>query len=502
MNYMLSLLVFSPLVGILALSFLSWKNERAIKLAGLFGTLLPLILVLIAAAGFHSSVSGLQMTEQANWISYTLEGLNGSMQLKINYELGITGLSLVLLILTAVVSFLAALASWNMKNASKSFFIFFLILELGMLGVFASQNLFLFFIFFEITLIPMFFLIGRWGYADREKAAYSFLIYNGIGSAILLIVFVALFMKTGTLNYGELTKILASPDGAAVAGSTFRLSVLVSLLIAFGIKLPIFPLHTWMLRVHVQAPPSIVMLHSGILLKIGAYGLFTFGVGFFPEEFKKLGVLIAILGVINLLYGAFLAIVQTDLKKVLAYSSVSHMGIVLIGLAAMNEAGVKGAIFQLVSHGLISALLFFLIGVLYERSGSSDIQDFSGLAAAMPVTAGVLLAGGLASLGLPGMSGFISEFLAFIGLFQTMPIIAAIGALGIILTAVYILRAVLAVTFGPKKETHSAFKDLTVLEKVPAFVLLALVLLIGVYPEILSKSLTTVLDTILLGLRG
>lgn len=178
------------------------------------------------------------------------------------------------------------------------------------------------------------------------------------------------------------------------------------------------------------------------------------------------------------------------------------MGIVLIGLAAMNEAGVKGAIFQLVSHGLISALLFFLIGVLYERSGSSDIQDFSGLAAAMPVTAGVLLAGGLASLGLPGMSGFISEFLAFVGLFQTMPIIAAVGALGIILTAVYILRAVLAVTFGPKKETHSAFKDLTVLEKVPAFVLLALVLLIGVYPEILSKSLTTVLDTILLGLRG
>ncbi|MDM5201353.1 NADH-quinone oxidoreductase subunit M [Fictibacillus enclensis] len=501
MNHMLSLLIFSPLVGIIALSFLSWKNERAIKLAGLFGTVLPLILVLIAAAGFHSSVSGLQMTEQANWISYTLEGINGSMELKINYELGITGLSLVLLILTAVVAVLAALASWNMRNASKSYFIFFLILELGMLGVFASQNLFLFFIFFEITLIPMFFLIGRWGYADREKAAFSFLIYNGIGSAILLIVFVALFMKTGTMNYGELAKTLASPDGAS-AGSTFRLSVLVSLLIAFGIKLPIFPLHTWMLRVHVQAPPPIVMLHSGILLKIGAYGLFTFGMGFFPEEFKSLGILIAILGVINLLYGAFLAIVQTDLKKVLAYSSVSHMGIVLIGLAAMNEAGVKGAIFQLVSHGLISALLFFLIGVLYERSGSSDIQDFGGLAAAMPVTAGVLLAGGLASLGLPGMSGFISEFLAFVGLFQTMPIIAAVGTVGIILTAVYILRAVLAVTFGAKKEAHSAFKDLTVLEKVPAFVLLALVLLIGVYPEILSKSLTTVLDTILLGLRG
>ncbi|WP_062238341.1 complex I subunit 4 family protein [Fictibacillus sp. FJAT-27399] len=501
MSHLISILLFSPLAGIAVLSVMPSKNEKALKLAGLLGTLLPLLLAIIAAVTFDRSASGIQLAEQGNWISYKMDQVGAGLSFAIDYEVGVNGLSLVLLLLTAVISVLAAIGSWTIKKDWKSYFIFFLILELGMLGVFASQNLFLFFIFFELTLIPMFFLIGRWGYADREKAAYSFLIYNGIGSAILLIVFVALFMRTGTLNYGELAKILGGHTDPALGG-TFRMSILIALFVAFGIKLPIVPLHTWMLRVHVQAPPSVVMIHSGILLKIGAYGLFTFGIGFFPSEFKRMAVWIAVLGVINLLYGAFLAIVQTDLKKVLAYSSVSHMGIVLIGFSALNEAGVKGAVFQLISHGLISALLFFLIGVLYERTGSSHLKDYSGLAGAMPVTAGILLAGGLASLGLPGMSGFISEFLAFLGLFKVMPVIAAVGALGIVLTAVYILRAVLSVTFGPPKDAHSGFYDLTLRERVPAFVLLALVLFIGIYPGMLSESLRTVLDTILLGLRG
>lgn len=505
MSHLVSILVFSPLLGILLLSFISSRNERALKLTGIFGTLLPLVIAVIAAASFDRAAGGTQLVERLNWISYKMGDAGNSLPFVLKYEVGINGLSLVLLVLTALISVLAAIGSWTIKNNWKSYFIFFMILELGMLGVFAAQNLFLFFIFFEITLIPMFFLIGRWGYTDREKAAYSFLIYNGIGSAILLIVFVALFMKTGTLNYGELTKALTDQGAGSNYGpitGSFRMSVLIALLVAFGVKLPIVPLHTWMLRVHVQAPPPVVMIHSGILLKIGAYGLITFGMGFFPAEFKKIAFWIAILGVVNLLYGAFLAIVQSDFKKVLAYSSVSHMGIVLIGLAALNEAGIKGAVFQLISHGLISALLFFLIGVLYERTQSSDLKDYSGLAGSMPLTAGILLAGGLASLGLPGMSGFISEFMAFLGLFKEQPIVAAVGTLGIILTAVYILRAVLAVTFGPLKETHSSLKDMTGREMVPAFVLLALIILIGVYPNALNDSLNTALDTILLGLRG
>jgi len=266
--------------------------------------------------------------------------------------------------------------------------------------------------------------------------------------------------------------------------------------------LPIFPLHTWMLRVHVQAPPSIVMIHSGILLKIGAYGIIRFGMGFFPDEFSTLAPIVAVLGVINLLYGAFLAFVQKDFKMVLAYSSISHMGIVLIGLGAMNEAGVQGAVFQVVSHGLISALLFFLIGVMYERAGTSYIDKLGGLAKVMPLTAGFLLAAAMASLGLPGMSGFVSEFMAFLGLFKEMPVLAAVGAIGIIMTAVYLLRAVLHVTYGKTIHSYEGAVDLRPIEMVPVLVLLAFIVLIGVYPNVLTQPLQVALETIMLGLGG
>ncbi|MEB1809603.1 MAG: NADH-quinone oxidoreductase subunit M, partial [Bacillaceae bacterium] len=278
--------------------------------------------------------------------------------------------------------------------------------------------------------------------------------------------------------------------------------LLIALLVAFGVKLPIFPLHSWMLRVHVQAPPAIVMLHSGILLKIGAYGLIRFGVGFFPEQVSQMAAILAILGVINLLYGAYLALIQTDLKMVLAYSSISHMGIVLIGVAALNDIGLQGAVFQVVSHGLISALLFFLIGVYYERTNTSLIPDLSGLARSMPVASGFLLVGAMASLGLPGMSGFISEFLAFLGLFREMPIIAAVGTLGIILTAVYLLRATLNVTFGPTPEKWKELQDIRPVEMVPVLVLLAFIVLIGVYPSVLAEPLQASLQFILAGIGG
>jgi NADH-quinone oxidoreductase subunit M len=373
-----------------------------------------------------------------------------------------------------------------------------------MLGVFAAENLILFFIFFEITLIPMFFLIGKWGYFEKEKAAYSFLIYNGLGSAVLLIVIMVLFARTGTSNIDVLAQIVNNPDQQMMApiSDTMKFSLLFALLVAFGVKLPIFPLHTWMLRVHVQAPPSIVMLHSGILLKIGAFGLIRFGMGIFPEQFKTLGLLLAILGVINLLYGAFLAFVQKDFKMVLAYSSISHMGIVLIGLGAMNEAGIQGAIFQVVSHGLISALLFFLVSVFYERTDTTLLDNLGGIAKGMPVAAGFLLAGAMASLGLPGMSGFVSEFMAFLGLFEEMPWIAAVGTIGIIMTAVYLLRAVLGITFGKSHREFVGISDLRSVEWVPVLALMALIVLIGVYPSVLSGPLKSTVEAIMLGLGG
>ena len=429
MNW-LSILVFSPLLGMLVISFIPKLERKLLSVVGILATLPALIISLILFFQYRSGAHLEKFDESYNWFSFKNSIQYGEL-FSIKYELGIDGLSLVLLVLTTVIATLAAIASITIKKELKGYFLLFLLLEIGMLGVFASQNFILFFLFFEITLVSAFFLIGKWGYEEKEKAAYSFLIYNGLGSAILLIVIITLFAKTGTANLVALQEIIASdtfPDSLA-------LGLFVALLVAFGFKMPIVPLHSWMVRVHVQAPPAVVMIHAGILLKIGAYGLIRFNIGLFPDQAENFSVLLAVLGVINLLYGAFLALVQSDFKMVLAYSSVSHMGIVLIGLGSLNEAGIQGAIFQMVSHGLIAALLFFLVGIFYERTKTSEIPNLGGMAKAMPLTAGFLLVGVMASLGLPGMSGFVSEFMAFLGLFKEMPWLAAVGAIGIIMTA-------------------------------------------------------------------
>ncbi|MEC1520654.1 NADH-quinone oxidoreductase subunit M [Neobacillus niacini] len=500
LSFVLSLLVFSPLLGIVVLAFMPKTEEKTIKIVGFLATLPALV---IAIGLYLHYLAGKKLSDfdvAKDWI--TFGGLQGAEAgfWKVNYELGVDGFTMLLVALTAVVATLAAIASIYIKKEWKGYFMLFLLLEIGMLGVFTAENLVLFFLFFEITLIPTFFLIGKWGYFEKEKAAYSFLIYNGLGSAVLLIVIMILFSKTGTTNIDMLTQIVSDPNVPMTSG--LKLGLLIALLVAFGVKLPIFPLHSWMLRVHVQAPPSIVMIHSGILLKIGAYGLIRFGMGIFPEQFESLAVLLAILGVVNLLYGAFLAFIQTDFKMVLAYSSISHMGIVLIGLAALNEAGVQGAIFQVVSHGLISALLFFLVGAFYERTDTSLMENLGGMAKGMPIASGFLLAGALASLGLPGMSGFVSEFMAFLGLFEEMPWIAAVGCIGIIMTAVYLLRAVLGITYGQSHRDFTGVLDLKGVEFIPVVVLIALIVLIGVVPSVLSSPLQATLETIMLGLGG
>jgi NADH-quinone oxidoreductase subunit M len=500
LSFVLSLLVFSPLLGIIVLAFLPKTQEKLIKIVGFLATLPALLIALGLYLHYLWGKDLSDFNVAVDWI--TFGGLQGTEAgyWAVNYELGVSGLTMLLVVLTAVVATLASIASIYIKNEWKGYFMLFLLLEIGMLGVFTAENLILFFIFFEITLIPTFFLIGKWGYFEKEKAAYSFLIYNGLGSAVLLIAIMVLFAKTGTTNIEMLTQIMNDPN-LPISGE-LKLGLLIALIAAFGVKLPIFPLHSWMLRVHVQAPPSIVMIHSGILLKIGAYGLIRFGMGIFPEQFETLAVLLAILGVINLLYGAFLAFIQTDFKMVLAYSSISHMGIVLIGLAAMNEAGVQGAIFQVVSHGLISALLFFLVGAFYERTDTSLMENLGGMAKGMPIASGFLLAGAMASLGLPGMSGFVSEFMAFLGLFEEMPWIAAVGTIGIIMTAVYLLRAVLGITYGKAHREFTGVVDIKGVEWVPVLVLMALIVLIGVVPSVLSSPLQATLETIMLGLGG
>lgn len=488
-------LVFSPLLAMLLIALVPKTQEKTLKLVGIAGTVPATIMALtLYASGQYD-----QVAVAYEWLNFGNFQSDLADWYKVGFELGVNGFSTLLIVLTAVLATLASIASIHIKKEWKGYFLLFFLLELGMLGVFAAQNLILFFIFFELTLIAMFFLVGKWGYFEKEKAAFSFLVYNGIGSAILLIVIMVLFGRTGTTNLAILQEMVNDPQ---LLSNDFKMGIVIALLVAFGIKLPIFPLHRWMVHVHVEAPPSIVMLHAGVLLKIGAYGLIRFGYELFPGQLADLSLWIAILGVVNLLYGAFLALIQTDLKKVLAYSSISHMGIVLIGLAAMNEAGVQGAIFQVISHGLIAALLFFLIGVMYERTKTTDMDALGGLAKAMPLTAGFMLAGAMASLGMPGMSGFVSEFMAFLGLFEQQPIIAAIGTLGIILTAVYLLRAFLNVTFGKREQGYGAISDMSATELVPALVLIGFIVLIGVYPTVLSEPLMSTVATIVEGIGG
>lgn len=504
-EFFLTILVFSPLLGILVLAFMPKTSEKAIKQIGFIATL-PAFVMSLYALSIHLGGGSLsKFAESHTWFRFGGEMPDARM-FSIDYELGLSGLQLVLVVLTALIATLASIASIYIKKEWKGFFMLYLLLEVGMLGVFTAENLILFFLFFEITLIPTFFLVGKWGYLEKEKAAFSFLIYNGVGSAIFLIVILILFARTGTTNIEALTSIFSAPAGVVPTvfeiSKELRYGLLIALIVAFGVKLPIFPLHTWMLRVHVQAPIPTVMIHSGILLKIGAYGLIRFAMGIFPEEFKAIAGFIALLGVINLLYGALLAFVQNEFKMVLAYSSISHMGIVLIGLGALNEAGIQGAIFQVVSHGLIASLLFFIVGIIYERVGTTEIDKLGKMASVMPLTAGFLLAAAMASLGLPGMSGFVSEFMAFLGLFHEMPALASVGVLGIILTAVYLLRAVLNMTFGHANHLYKHAFDIRPVEMFPVLVFLAFIVLIGVYPSVLTEALKSTLETIMLGIGG
>lgn len=519
----LSMIVFAPLLGILVLLFIPKQQGRWIKWIGIAATLIPLVLAGWLYVDFNQSDGGDQYAESYSWINIPLNSEllfneQGTFHLKFDYSLAVDGLSLPLVFLTALVAAMAALASFSIKKRWKTYFIMFLLLEIGMLGVFMARDLFLFFVFFEVTLVPMFFLVGIWGYMNREKAANRFLLYNGVGSAIMLIAFLIVVTTAGFAQ-------IEGPDGTSVyfTGSLYEISnhlfnepqsfvntdhpqspffmteglkwaLFLMLLIAFGIKLPMFPFHSWMLKVHTEAPPSVVMIHSGILLKMGAYGLIRFGILLFPEQAKEWAFVLALLGLINILYGAVLAFVQKDFKLVLAYSSISHMGIVLLGLAAFNEIGMQGAVFQMVSHGLISALMFLLVGSIYERTQTSMLDQLGGMAASVPFMSGILLISGMASLGLPGLSGFISEYLSFLGLFGSMKIITAISLLGVILTAVYVLRAVMKITFGPMPEQYKSLRDARLIEAVPMVTLVAFILLLGIYPGILSQPLDTTIS--------
>jgi NADH-quinone oxidoreductase subunit M len=523
----LSFMVFSPLVGAAVLLAMPSQRVRLLRWTAIITTLLPLALAIVLYIDYDPNKSGTAYDEQATWISIPLDkaaiGGDAAFDLHFDYALSLDGLSLPLVLLTTIVVSMAALASITIRKRWKSYYFWLLLLECGMLGVFVARDLLLFFIFFEITLIPMLFLVGIWGLFDRERAAIRFLLYNGLGSAIMLVVFVILVVTAGfTLeqtaagathfgysgSYDVIAANLADPqayanqfsqdgDNPFYLSSAMHTVLFVLLLIAFGIKLPIVPFHTWMLDVHKEAPAPVVMIHSGILLKMGAYGLIRFGFFLFPDQADRCSMLLAILGLINLLYGAVIAFRQKELRLVLAYSSLSHMGIVLLGLSALNVIGLQGAVFQLISHGLISALLFLLLGAFYERTGTTKLDELGGLARTMPFMSGALLAAGLASLGLPGLSGFVGELLSLLGVFDSHKAIAPIAVVGIIATAVYVLRAVMGVSFGQLQPRFEGIKDARFMEALPIIVLLALVVLLGIYPSFVTEQLQHSFDLML-----
>lgn len=502
-DWMPSLVTFLPLLGVLVLIFLPREKVRWHRICGILSTLPPLLLSLVMYAQFDQGLKGFQWVKSVVWFQIPL--LQGEPW-TFHYSMGVDGLSLPFIVLTTLISAVAAAASGFIKEETKGFYQLFLLLETGMIGVFSASNLFLFFIFFEVTLIAAYFLIGKWGFLGREKAANQFLLFNGLGSGFLLFAMVGLLLLFGTLDYSVLQDRMDQVMGQFAllppVLKTMLWGTFAALVIAFCIKLPVFPFHSWMLKTHVEAPIPVVMVHAGVLLKMGAYGLIRFGLGLFPVQMKEISIYLAVFGLINILYGACIAIVQKELKHVLAYSSVSHMGIILFGLAALNTAGLNGAVFQAVSHGIISALLFFLVGSIYDRAKTTELDDLGGLAKSAPVLSGIFLTGGLALLGLPGLSGFISEFLAYLGVFQNHPVIGAVGALGLIFTVVYALRAVLKTTFGPLPERFQAVGDLHLRESFPMLVMVLLIVLIGVYPAVLSAPMQETLDLIVSRIGG
>lgn len=505
-NGLLSLIIGSPLIGMVVLFLMPRQKQRWIKATGIAATMLPLLLTLYMFGLFDYQVETMQFVEKRTW---AVVPVGQEAELPLNYHLGVDGVSMALLVLTTVIGTLTALASVRMHKRWKEYFVLLLFLEIGALGVFAAQNLLWFFIFFEIALVATFFLISVWGSTDREKAAFKFLLYNGLGSALLLIATVLLLVHVWTLDMVEITRLFHDPtsslntEGSAMYVSDSLRGVLFLLMfLAFAVKLPVVPLHSWIMKMYEEAPVPVVMISSGVLLKIGAYGMLRINFGFFPGIAETVAFWIALFGLINLIYGALLALVQTDLKRVLAYSSVSHMGIVLFGLASLNAYGFQGAVYQMVSHGLIAALLFYVVGLIAARTGTTRISELGGLAHSMPFIGGVFLTAALASLGLPGMSGFVSEFLAYLGLFHTEPVIAALGTVGLVLTAAYLLRAVLGTLFGKQRARVPAGADANFSEAIPLIVLLGMVLLIGIYPAILGEPLQMTIQNMVAELGG
>lgn len=487
---MLSAITFLPLLGALAILLLPKDNKPLIRGAAVLFSSAALLVSLLAWGKFDGTSAAMQLTEKVSWIP----------SLGIHYALGVDGLSLPLLVLTTLLSLISILASFNIENRLKEYFFWFLLLETGMLGVFVSLDLFLFYVFWEITLVPMYFLIGIWGGPKKEYAAVKFFLYTLAGSVFMLLGILALYYAGEPRTFDMLA--LTEQSGKFV-GTRF-IWVFLALFVGFAVKVPAFPFHTWLPLAHVEAPTAVSVILAGVLLKMGTYGILRVSYAILPEATRWFVPYLIVIAFINIVYGAFCAMSQKDIKRMVAYSSVNHMGYCLLGMAAVTganaSAGLSGAVLQMVNHGIITGSLFLLVGVLYDQAHTRNIDDFGGLGAKLPLFAGLMTVQAMASLGLPGLAGFVSEFLCFLGGFgQTAyRVWVSLSVLGILVTAAFFLKLIKDVflgPFNPRWEGH--LRDINGRELVTLVPLVALTVLLGVYPALLLNLMDPTLTELI-----
>jgi NADH-quinone oxidoreductase subunit M len=479
---LLSLILFLPLLGAIILIFIPREEKRRLYITAMVFAAAALVLSLIMAVRFDGGEAGPQFVERNSWLGYG-----------IHYHLGVDGISLYLVLLTTVLVPLVLLASWSsIRDRIKEYLFFMLLLETGIIGVFLSLNMFLFYVFWEAALIPMYFLIGIWGGQRKVYATTKFVLYTMAGSLLMLVgIFVlqsafAKAMGTFSLNIFDLYRLTLSPAAQTWLFLAFGL--------AFAIKVPLFPFHTWLPDAHVEAPTGASVLLAAVLLKMGAYGFIRFAFPLFPDAVARFAPGLAVLALIGILYGGLMALIQKDVKSLVAYSSVSHMGLILLAIAAWNLESLEGAIVQMLNHGLSTGMLFLCVGLLYERAHSRLIADFGGVSRKMPVFAGLFLIAVLSSIGLPGLNGFSGEILCFFGVFAANRMGAILAVTTVILAAAYLLGMFQRVCHGPvKNERVAGFKDLSIRELVVLVPLVVLMFWIGFFPgTILRKMDATV----------
>ena len=483
MNSLLSMITFIPLIAAVILAlFLRGDDadaQRNAKWAALTATTLTFLISIFLYTGFDPTDTGFQFVEERDWI------------LGFKYKMGVDGISILFVLLTTFLMPLVIASCWDVKHRVKDYMIAFLLLETLMIGVFCALDLILFYLFFEAGLIPMFLIIGIWGGANRIYASFKFFLYTLLGSVLMLIAMIGMYVDAGTTDIPTLlTHNFASESfsllGIQIVGGMQTLMWL-AFFASFAVKMPMWPVHTWLPDAHVQAPTAGSVVLAAILLKMGGYGFLRFSLPMFPVGSEVLGTFVLWISAIAIVYTSLVALAQHDMKKLIAYSSVAHMGYVTMGIFTVNQQGIDGAIFQMISHGFISGALFLCVGVIYDRMHTREIDAYGGLVNRMPAYALIFMLFTMANVGLPGTSGFIGEFLVLMGVFQVNTWVAVIATTGVILSAAYALWLYRRVVMGDLiKESLKSITDMTVRERVIFAPLVVMTLLLGVYPSLIT----------------